>query len=411
MYLFPTYTKYSFENNTLIVYSELFKNKIALDETRFINEFYSIVENNGCENIDSELKEFLHNQDLLQSKEEINECIRTLKDIYNKCFFITILPTEACNFHCRYCYETHQSRFMSKGQYRTILEYIKHNLNRIDNLVINWFGGEPLLENEAILSFMERINGFNLENINFVSNMTTNGYLLKKELFLHLYNLGVTNFEITLDGPQHDLLRKTVSGEGTYDTILKNLIDISHLPRIFDFSITIRRNLLNQESDISWYREVVNLLDNDKRFYFFPAIINDWGGAEVKSLNLIKEEDKKQLRNFHNHFLDENKIQRYGKGKEVFSHICQSSCKNGLIFRPNGNIEKCTIALGHDKNIVGSFTERGQVDIGDENKIWCNSMLQDECYQCDDLLACMNLSCRKKIVIDGGNDYICVCKQ
>lgn len=114
------------------------------------------------------------------------------------------------------------------------------------------------------------------------------------------------------------------------------------------------------------------------------------------------------MKEFHNNYLDSRKIKRYGFGKDIFLNVCQSSCENGLIFRPNGNIEKCTISLGDKKNIVGKFDNK--VEIYDVNKKWSDAKLSDKCLRCEELLTCMNLCCRKKYLIDGGDDCICVCE-
>jgi uncharacterized protein len=93
---------------------------------------------------------------------------------------------------------------------------------------------------------------------------------------------------------------------------------------------------------------------------------------------------------------------------DLFSGICYSSCKNGYIIRPDGRIEKCTIALDDPANLVG-IVDVGKGFIIDEeaNLKWCRSEIKTECLSCQNILSCMNLSCRKEVVLNGAVDGFC----
>lgn len=63
---------------------------------------------------------------------------------------LTILPTEQCNFRCKYCYESFPDNTMNQEVKDSIIMYLKKNLHHFSSLHISWFGGEPLLELERI---------------------------------------------------------------------------------------------------------------------------------------------------------------------------------------------------------------------------------------------------------------------
>ena len=64
--------------------------------------------------------------------------------------FLYLLPTEECNFRCKYCYEEFRHIWMSQETQDGIIEYVKTNISRYKFLRVEWFGGEPLLALNAI---------------------------------------------------------------------------------------------------------------------------------------------------------------------------------------------------------------------------------------------------------------------
>jgi sulfatase maturation enzyme AslB (radical SAM superfamily) len=89
---------------------------------------------------------------------------------------LIILPTEACNFRCTYCYET----FENKKMPRPVVTGIKSLINRrgedLDRLDISWFGGEPLLALDVITEITKHaLDVAKTDGFTFHSGMTTNG--------------------------------------------------------------------------------------------------------------------------------------------------------------------------------------------------------------------------------------------
>lgn len=239
--------------------------------------------------------------------------------------------------------------------------------------------------------------------------MTTNGYLLDEKMFKQFYQVGIRDFQITLDGWNHDKKRPHISGQGTLQKILNNLSSISKLPEDeFQYHITLRYNILNEDRDYSWHDYIYSLFGKDKRFRVSIAAVTDWGGDGVKNLDLAK----KELKEDHNVYLDKIGMPREKSGETIFSNICYASCKYGFVFRADGRIEKCTIALDNPRNLVGQVEMDKGVTIDEAAVLyWCQSDIMPECYTCPEILACLNLCCRKGTVIDGHPDGERVCKH
>jgi len=65
---------------------------------------------------------------------------------------LTILPTEQCNFRCFYCYESFKLGKMSKETSDSILKLVQKRASTLKILTIGWFGGEPLMAKDIVLS-------------------------------------------------------------------------------------------------------------------------------------------------------------------------------------------------------------------------------------------------------------------
>ena len=114
MYIFPGYVTYYTEGDSIVINSKLLQNKVKITNAQLRKEFINIYSQGGCENIASPLTQFLHDQELLLEEDELLETLNKVKEILNNRLLLTIMPTEACNFRCPYCYESHQAIPMSE---------------------------------------------------------------------------------------------------------------------------------------------------------------------------------------------------------------------------------------------------------------------------------------------------------
>ena len=216
-------------------------------------------------------------------------------------FMATLIPTEGCNFQCSYCHKNHPAASMTR-----------------DTLIQN----------------LQKQHGFQ-----YTAKMTTNGYLLDEKLFRQFCQAGITSYQITLDGWNHDKTRPHVSGKGTLRTIIDNLVALSKLPpEEYSFHITLRRNLLAGDEDYSWYDYLYRLFGQDKRFDVLVCAVGDWGGKGSHDLSPLHQDTQEVLVAKHIAYLDKIGMLRYNQ------MYCVSR-PNRLVFWPDGKIGKCTAAL------------------------------------------------------------------
>jgi uncharacterized protein len=142
---------------------------------------------------------------------------------------VIIKPTYSCNFNCRYCYLSEESKTKNKFD----VEFAKKALLQIkecfltDNkrrLTIIWHGGEPLLwgiENyREIFSFIE--NEF--KDYKFQNSMQSNLSLINED-FIELFLKYDVHLGFSLDGPEeiNDFQRVYKNGSGTFKTVIEKI--------------------------------------------------------------------------------------------------------------------------------------------------------------------------------------------
>lgn len=142
---------------------------------------------------------------------------------------LTLMLTDQCNCDCSYCY---QKTLKNKklGYLNTEkIEMFDDILPKVD--AIQFFGGEPLVEEKFIFKLDERIDQLIKDNklhakpeYVFSSNLVFLSKRFKEFLFKLKQENTIFTFTITIDGMQaiHDKHRILKNGEGTYDQILTN---------------------------------------------------------------------------------------------------------------------------------------------------------------------------------------------
>ena len=143
-----------------------------------------------------------------------------------KNYHITILPTNACNFRCSYCTQSHEVHVMTEKVQKNIIDFINIMSKSKEKIGITWFGGEPLLQYSLINNVMSNVqkicdsNGCKLQ-----TDFVTNGYLLTEAMIINMKEFGTYALQITVDLNKsiHDKRRILANGEGSYDVKIDNI--------------------------------------------------------------------------------------------------------------------------------------------------------------------------------------------
>jgi uncharacterized protein len=200
------------KNNKEEVKSILRKKEISMKETNTLVNFLAD-------------HKFLVNSELNEFRLATAQKHTSLSN--NRVLNLIVMPNEDCNFRCVYCYESFEKSEMNLDTQENLIKYIENNIKNYNRLIISWFGGEPLISFPVVKSLSKRIMKICEENnVEYISNITTNGYNLTLSVFEELLSYNVRSYQVTLDGlaVTHDKSRKGRYGEKTFDRIINNLL-------------------------------------------------------------------------------------------------------------------------------------------------------------------------------------------
>lgn len=282
------------------------------------------------------------------------------KEKYNaKVLSITVYLTYRCNFDCVYCYEKAEDKkgdlndFMLNNMIDWISWYIDRNDYEILNLTL--YGGEPLLVFDRLKTVCKKFKELCLsKNLNLETVLITNGYLLSKDVFKSLKKYNLNLVQITIDGPRevHNFYRPLVSGKGTYNNILNNLIKNTD----DDTKILVRVNV--EDENIKNVYSLIddlktkNVIDKKNLFMNIAKIISE---KEVKNGKVLYRKNDMSL--------DEEiiKIYKYAidngiKISNYFNSIaCDATNLNNFHIDPLGDIYTCSFMVGIRRLSIGNI--------------------------------------------------------
>lgn len=330
-----------------------------------------------------------------------------LSSIYENRLSVTIIPTEACNFRCVYCFEPHHNNYMTDETEKRIIKFFRKNTMNFKSIHIDWFGGEPLLQKERIVRIMKSVKQICQQyGVPLYSTMVTNGYLLDVDTFDQLINTGVYYFQITLDGSRsiHDKRRKYITGGPTYEMIYNNILNIKKQAKQKYFHIIIRSNIT--KSDYEDYQqfldEILTDVGDDKRFQFSCEPIYDWGGTSVKQVDESLFESRLQLSNLLLPVVKDRQMTLFDFVTGSLSeNRCIAGKANGFLINYDGQVYKCGMISeeGSDGreyyNHIGAINKDGKLDINEANNSRFLELAQKhkKCDGCCWLPQCLICTC------------------
>jgi uncharacterized protein len=319
---------------------------------------------------------------------------------------LILLPTEQCNFRCKYCYETFEKGEMSLAVQESIIKYVRKNLHRFTGMNVSWFGGEPLEAPEVIAHLSEElIKICKAARKPYHAGITTNGYKLTADTYKKLYgDYKVSSYQVTLDGleEEHDNQRVLADGSGTYKQVAANLLDIRRNTRGLNVSFMIRTNyskkiLARIDQYLRFYAEHFG---DDPRFSMYMHIASDWGGDRVQGFTdeiMGYDQYKDILNNVKRTELSLNRALNLGLhhgNLDCGTSFCYAGKKNSIVIGSDGLLYKCTADFTFEKNIVGRINEQGELLLNDNYSLWlAPHETPKKCTSCFYGACCLSMTC------------------
>jgi len=136
-----------------------------------------------------------------------------------------------CDLRCRYCFASsgtfkQERKLMSFDVGKKVIDFLLQNSGSRQNLEVDFFGGEPLLNFEVVKKIVEYARQEEKKYNKKISfTLTTNATNLTDQIIEYL-NQNMENVVLSHDGrPQvNDFMRIDKDGNGTYDRITDNIL-------------------------------------------------------------------------------------------------------------------------------------------------------------------------------------------
>lgn len=409
-------------NYETLIFNSFSDSRVVVD-----NEFLKIIKN--CEQLTdkSRINQLLELKDLgiltestIKEDKEIEYWFHKMK-FDSSILSATILTTLACNLKCTYCFEqgvdsnTSMTQEVITNTCRWLIERMEQI--RPKELVIIFFGGEPLLNLKAVKQISKTLfQESRKQNVKLSIDIITNGILLTPKLIDLLLPFGLRQVKVTLDGDQetHDKMRPLKltnnKNKGTYKIILDNLLKIKGKVPIFIGG---------------------NYDDNSKAH--IPALLDD-----LKELGFTNEIEKiafKPILGFPNHkknsihkidacsfsetniddfywLVQETEKRGFNPMIKIALGPCEAVRENSFTIDPSGIIYKCSAMVGREEYSVGNVTK--DWDSSSYNSVNVSFMTSDawkNCMNCKFLPLCGG-GCRLGSLMQKGKlDEICCEKE
>lgn len=211
---------------------------------------------------------------------------------------MNVILTNACNLSCSYCYEQHNKDFgrFTESSLLFAYEWLRIN-SKAKNKRFQFFGGEPLIHKDLILSFLYKNHG-HLNSVYFnegqAISMITNGILLSKEFCKEYFEYDFTYMMISLDTLKVELDHRELSQE-QIDKIIET---VKGLPRHAKDRIFFRCTLAQEHSpffkeyverlySIGIHNIIVHPLVHDSSVGFIDWSVDLWTNLHNDIVNLI----------------------------------------------------------------------------------------------------------------------------
>jgi uncharacterized protein len=303
----------------------------------------------------------------------------------NDSIMLQIAPTMNCNFSCFYCFEGENkfSSQMDNNVEDAIVLYLKRHKKK--NISIVWFGGEPLLGFNNMISISQKLKA---EEIDFNSNIITNGSLFNSKIIAQLNELNLTHIQISLDGinETHDKRRFFKNGYGSFEKILSNINNIMQ-----HTSIPVYIQTTVDKSNIQAYHDVLHYFNEHYSEYIGKQLFINYNPV----LNRTDFDNKGVCFNGDEEFCFLVDLISLNEKHKMLPRLpekslpCMYRSENCYAIDPAGYVYKCIEHLGNKRFAIGNILQKNiSVTKLAKSAFEENPFDDEECINCNVFPVC-----------------------
>lgn len=312
---------------------------------------------------------------------------------------LTIITTFDCNLACYYCLQEDlacEKKYLEGDNLDVLKNWLPLWIrgNKLSEVHLEFIGGEPLLNIEAIRDVCDIVRS---QNIKFEASLITNGTMLNENIIKLLHEYGVSSIQLTFDGPKvlHDQIKNIGNLKSSYDMAK------SSIPILMNngYRVTIRINYPQGKATqaIETAESLYDLKNKNKIVMSFSELFG-------VGCNDFYE----QATNKH-----KEKLRLYAYGKDLgfllpfpFSSImCKAEADSNFTITPSLEIYKCYLLVGNKTAKIGKLTVEG---ITVDNYAELLRDASQECLKCKFFPLCRG-GCKASKYINSGENNVTMC--
>ena len=270
----------------------------------------------------------------------------------------TIALTTACNLRCIYCFEeSHVPEFASPETMDAIVNYVRKELEAhpsVKNLHITWFGGEPMLTYEQIISMSDSLMEVcSRLNVRYSASMISNGLLITEEKLRNLKAHGLSSVQITLDGSPEDCERFKKGRKQDFEQLIRNLPVLNSICRI---KVRLNACVDNLPGILDMYRKLTQITPPLSKVYiskiekYFDSCADFTALTESDYTDLVGDMMQEVLScgsNFQT-------VTRFPKRRKAY---CGSMLKLSSAIGPDGSLYVCEHFIADKTHAIGNVRD------------------------------------------------------
>ncbi len=340
-----------------------------------------------------------------ETADEYGSLMKEIHEINRKSdtLYFIIATTKACNYRCYYCFEgSHISNEnMDPGTMEAVSAFIigkcKENPG-LKSLVLQWFGGEPLLFTEPIRRITQSLAEYVQANkIELRGHITTNGRLLTPELVDEMADLyHIKTVQITLDGTASEYERIKGCSEDDFLRVIDNIRYAQDRMKVF-----IRLNL---KDNLESLKELIAYLyDMKLKVHVRISHIFDLSQNPEEYLASYREytEEHRELADF---IREEGYLKLFGDISKIPKRrlVCKANASWHYAIDIYGNLFRCVEKITDPAYSVGNVYEgitEQQLD-----RLFLENPLYDRCRECAYLPMCLGKCTMERLIENKGVD-------
>lgn len=337
----------------------------------------------------------LYNEDMLWSEDDFDLNVNMKKNTPVKAMCLHV--SHDCNLRCKYCFADEGKYHAEKGELMTVetgkkaMDFLVQNSGSRRNLEVDFFGGEPLMNFEAVKEILEYARGLEKKyDKSFRFTITTNGILLDDEKIDYI-NQNMGNIVLSIDGRKevNDKMRYRADGTGSYDRIVPLFQKVAESRNQDDYYV---RGTFTREN-LDFAKDVIHLADlGFKQVSIEPVVCGDETSYSLREEDLpkifeqyeilVKEYVKRMNTdnwfNFFHFMID------LEEGPCIIKRLsgCGSGCEY-LAVAPNGDVYPCHQFVGNEEYKMGSLHDDKEINQELRSKFEdCNVYTKPKCNDC-----------------------------